>query len=38
MFSPLSNVCFRNGHLYAACVREDDTVVLGKYKGFLPKD
>ena len=37
LFSPLSNICFRNGHLYAVCVREDDTVVLVKYRAALPK-
>jgi hypothetical protein len=36
LFSPLSNLCFRNGNLYAACVREDDTVVLVKYRVALP--
>ena len=38
LFSPLSNICFRNGCLYAVCVREDDTVVLVKYRAVLPKD
>jgi hypothetical protein len=37
LFSPLSNLCFKNGYLYAICVREDDTVVLVKYKAALPK-
>ena len=37
LFSPLSNLCFRNGHLYAVCVRGDDTVVLVKYRADLPK-
>jgi hypothetical protein len=37
LFSPLSNICFRNGHLYAVCVRGDDTVVLVKYRAELPK-
>jgi len=37
LFSPLSNLAFRNGNLYAVCVREDDTVVLVKYKAILPK-
>ncbi|OGD36579.1 MAG: hypothetical protein A2V45_00810 [Candidatus Aminicenantes bacterium RBG_19FT_COMBO_58_17] len=36
LFSPLSNLAFRNGNLYAVCVREDDTVVLVKYKALLP--
>lgn len=38
LFSPLSNLAFRNGNLYAVCVRKDDTVVLVKYKAVLPKD
>jgi len=37
LFSPLSNLCFRNGYLYAVCSRADDTVVLVKYKADLPK-
>lgn len=37
LFSPLSNLCLRNENLYAACVREDDTVVLVKYRAALPK-
>jgi hypothetical protein len=37
LFSPLSNLAFRNGHLYAVCVRGDDTVVLVKYRAILPK-
>ena len=37
LFSPLSNLAFRNGNFYAVCVREDDTVVLVKYKAVLPK-
>ncbi|MGB7295753.1 MAG: 6-bladed beta-propeller [Candidatus Aminicenantales bacterium] len=36
LFSPLSNLAFKNGHLYAVCVREDDTVVLAKFKANLP--
>ncbi len=36
LFSPLSNLAFRNGHLYAVCVRGDDTVVLAKFKAILP--
>ena len=36
LFSPLSNLAFRNGHLYAACVRENDAVVLAKFKAVLP--
>jgi len=38
LFSPLGNICFRNGHLYAVCVRGDDTVVLVKYRAHLPRD
>jgi hypothetical protein len=38
LFSPLSNLAFRNGYLYAVCVREDDTVVLVRYKAILPRD
>jgi hypothetical protein len=37
LFSPLGNLAFRDGNLYAVCVREDDTVVLIKYKAVLPK-
>jgi len=37
LFSPLSNVAFRNGHLYAVCARADDTVVIVKYVAHLPK-
>jgi len=37
LFSPLGNICFRNGHLYAVCVRSDDTVVIVKYQADLPK-
>jgi hypothetical protein len=37
LFSPLSNIAFRNGYLYAVCVRKDDTVVIRKYKAHLPK-
>lgn len=38
LFSPLSNVAFRNGYLYAVCVREDDAVVLAKFKAALPME
>lgn len=38
LFSPLSNFAFKNGNLYAICIREDDAVVLVKYKAALPKD
>jgi len=37
LFSPLSNIAFRNGSVYAVCVREDDTVVLVKSRAVLPK-
>jgi hypothetical protein len=37
LFSPLSNLCFRNGYLYAVCVRADDTVVIVKYRADLSK-
>ncbi len=37
LFSPLSNLAFRNGYLYAVCVREDDTVVIVKYIAHLPR-
>jgi len=37
VFSPLSNLAFRNGYLYAVCVREDDTVVLAKYIAHMAK-
>ena len=36
LFSPLSNLAFRNGYLYTVCIREDDTVVLVKFKAVLP--
>jgi hypothetical protein len=38
LFSPLSNIAFKNGHLYAVCVREDDSVVLAKFKASLPRE
>lgn len=38
LFSPLSNLAFKNGNLYAICIREDDTVVLVKYGALMPKD
>jgi hypothetical protein len=37
LFSPLSNLAFRNGYLYAVCVRENDTVVVCKFTAHLPK-
>jgi hypothetical protein len=37
LFSPLSNLAFMNGYLYAVCVREDDTVVIAKFTAHLPK-
>jgi len=38
LFSPLSNLAFKNGNLYATCIREDDTVVLVKFRALMPKD
>ena len=38
LFLPLGNIAIRNGLLHAVCVREDDTVVLVKYKVALPRD
>jgi hypothetical protein len=38
LFSPLSNLAFQNGYLYAVCVRGDDTVVLAKFKAILPAE
>jgi hypothetical protein len=38
LFSPLSNIAIRDGYLYAVCVRDDDTVVLSKYRAALPAD
>jgi hypothetical protein len=38
LFSPLSNLAFRNGHLYAVCIRGDDAIVLVKYKASLPSE
>ena len=36
LFSPLGNLIFKDGHMYAACEREDDTVVIVKFRAVLP--
>jgi len=37
LFSPLNNFIIKNDHIYAACEREDDTIVILKCKTSLPK-
>lgn len=36
LFSPLGNLIFKDGYAYAVCEREDDTVVLVKFRATLP--
>lgn len=38
LFSPLGNLAIRDGHLYAVCEKEDDSIVVAKYKISLPLD
>jgi hypothetical protein len=37
LFSPLNNFIIKDDHIYAACEREDDTIVILKYKAALPR-
>ncbi len=37
LFSPLNNFIIKDDHIYAACEREDDTIVILKYNAALPK-
>jgi hypothetical protein len=37
LFSPLNNFIIKDDHIYAACEREDDTIVILKCKASLPK-
>lgn len=37
LFSPLNNFIIKDGHIYAVCEREDDTIVILKCKASLPK-
>lgn len=37
LFSPLNNFIIKDDHIYTACEREDDTIVILKYKAALPR-
>ena len=37
LFSPLNNFIIKKDHIYAVCEREDDTIVILKYKAALPR-
>jgi hypothetical protein len=37
LFSPLNNFIIKDDHIYAACEREDDTIVILKYKAAFPR-
>ena len=37
LFSPLGNLIFKNGLVYAVCEREDDSIVILKCKADLPQ-
>jgi hypothetical protein len=37
LFSPLNNFVIKEDYIYAACEREDDTIVILKYKAAFPK-
>jgi len=37
LFSPLGNFVIKGDHIYAACEREDDTIVIIKYKTSFPR-
>jgi hypothetical protein len=38
LFSPLGNTAIRGEHLYAVCEKEDDSIVLVKYKIAVPSE
>lgn len=37
LFSPLNNFIIKGDHVYAACEREDDTIVILKCKAAIPR-
>ena len=37
LFSPLRNFVIKGDYIYAACEREDDTIVIIKYKASFPR-